>query len=105
MIYQLVNWMREEWRLARLHSWQDEPMGEPSQFSPCTSDDPRCKELAAKQAALLLKMNRIGMPLMLDQTHKFSDSASTNVADTFRKVRAINERPAVQPVAIRRKRI
>ena len=50
----LLNWLREEWRLARLETWADaydSPI-------PCTMEDPRCIALAERQLKVRLAMAR-----------------------------------------------
>ena len=96
----LLNWLREEWRLMRLNSWQNEPMGPKHDFLPCSSEDPRCAETIQRLAECRERMRRMRSGLLDAPERKFTDAASTDVAATIRKAQAVGFGP-VRAVARR----
>ena len=101
MIAAFVNWLREEWRLMWAHSWEGEQMAVDPVPHPCSSEDPRCAETIRRLAEVRERMRRMKSGVL--DGRAFTCSASTDVAATIRKARAIGYGP-VRAVNVRRAR-
>lgn len=92
MIAALVRWFREESRLLAAQSWEREDMRvDVPAYLPCSSEDPRCAETIRRLAECRQRMARTKAGLLDGRT--FTNSASTDVAATIRKVRSLGVGP------------
>lgn len=80
----IAAWFREEARLATAETWAPT-------YSPLTSEDPKCAETLRRQAECRERMRRMKMGVLDGRV--VSCSASTDVAATMRKARAIGVGP------------
>lgn len=88
MIASLLRWFRDESRLLSAQSWEREDMRvDVPAYLPCSSEDPRCAETLRRLAECRRRMARTKACLLDGRT--FTNSASTDVAATIRKARAI----------------
>lgn len=81
----IAAWFREEARLATAETWA------PPAYDPCTSSDPRCAQTMQRLADCRARMRRMKMGLL--DGRPISCSASTDVAATVRRARAIGVGP------------
>lgn len=98
----LLDWIRNEVRLLGLDSWASENMrvSEPA-FHPCSSEDPRCAETLAKLADCRDRMKRMKAGVL--DGRAVTCSASTDVAATMRRARAVSVAP-VRAVSLKSRR-
>lgn len=101
MISALINWLHSEWRLMRLDTWEREDMTVPARpdFHPCSSEDPRCAETIRRLAECRERMKRMKAGVL--DGRAVTCSASTDVAATMRRARAVAMVP-VRAVPARR---
>lgn len=81
----IAAWFREEARLATAETWA------PPAYAPLTSEDPKCAETLARLAECRERMRRMKMGVL--DGRAVTCSASTDVAATMRKARAISVGP------------
>lgn len=86
IIERLLAWIKAETALATAETWA------PPAYLPCTSEDPRCAETLARLAECRERMRRVKSGVL--DGRPVTCSASTDVAATMRRARAV----AVGPV-------
>jgi len=86
MISKFIAWIKSETALATAETWAL-PV-----YQPCSSEDPRCAETLAKLAECRERMRRVKSGVL--DGRAVTCSASTDVAATMRRARAV----AVAPV-------
>lgn len=92
IIERLLAWVKNETRLMTADNWANEDMRVTPAFIPCSSEDPRCAETLARLAEVRDRMRRVKMGVL--DGRPVTCSASTDVAATIRRARAV----AVGPV-------
>lgn len=93
MIARLVAWVQSEASLLSAHSWDLEDMSvqpEPS-YQPCSSEDPRCAETIRRLAECRERMKRMKSGVL--DGRPVTCSASTDIAATIRRARAVSVGP------------
>lgn len=92
IIERLLAWVTNETRLMTADNWEREDMRVAPSFMPCTSEDPRCAMTLARLAEVRDRMRRVKSGVL--DGRPVTCSASTDVATTMRRARAV----AVGPV-------
>jgi len=85
LLDRFLAWIKQETELATAETWA------PPAYVPCSSEDPRCAELIARQHECRERMKRMKMGVL--DGRKVTDSASTDVAATVQKARAMSYGP------------
>lgn len=93
MIARLIAWIKSETALATAETWA------PPAYHPCSSEDPRCAETMARLAECRERMKRMKAGVL--DGRAVTCSASTDVAATMRRARAVAMVP-VRAVPARR---
>ena len=93
MIARLIAWIKSETALATAETWA------PPAYHPCSSEDPRCAETMARLAECRERMKRMKAGVL--DGRPVTCSASTDVAATMRRARAVAMGP-VRAVPARR---
>ena len=93
MIARLIAWIKSETALATAETWA------PPSYQPCSSEDPRCAETLARLAECRERMRRMKAGVLDGRV--VTCSASTDVAATMRRARAVAMGP-VRAVPARR---
>lgn len=94
MIARLLAWIKAETALATAETWA------PPTYQPCSSEDPRCAETIRQLAEVRERMKRMKSGVL--DGRSFTNSASTDVAATIRRARAVGMVP-VRIVEAKRK--
>ena len=84
LLDRFLAWIKSETELATAETWAPA-------YAPCSSDDPRCADLIARQQECRERMKRMKMGVL--DGRKVTDSASTDVAATVQKARAMSYGP------------
>ena len=92
MIARLIAWIKSETALATAETWAPA-------YQPCSSEDPRCAETIARLAECRERMRRMKAGVL--DGRAVTCSASTDVAATMRRARAVAMVP-VRAVPARR---
>lgn len=85
MIARLIAWIKAETALATAETWAL-PV-----YQPCSSEDPRCAETLARLAECRERMRRMKAGVL--DGRAVTCSASTDVAATMRRARAVAMAP------------
>ena len=81
MIARLIAWIKSETALATAETWA------PPAYHPCSSEDTRCAETMARLAECRERMKRMKAGVL--DGRAVTCSASTDVAATMRRARAV----------------
>lgn len=87
LIDRFLAWIKSETELVTAETWA------PPAYAPLTSEDPRCAETMARLAECRERMRRMKAGLLDDPNRTFTNSASTDVAATMRRARAVTMGP------------
>lgn len=93
MLAAILRWIKSETDLATAETWA------PAAYHPCSSEDPRCAETIARLAECRERMRRMKAGVL--DGRAVTCSASTDVAATMRRARAVAMGP-VRAVPARR---
>lgn len=85
LLNRFIAWIKSETELATAETWAPPP------YAPLTSEDPKCAELIARQSECRERMRRMKMGVL--DGRQVTDSASTDVAATVQKARAMSYGP------------